>query len=385
MQKLRKAQQLMRERAYPFAIPYFMGALDDYDNMEEVMMEAWRCPNSEIAFQLLDEVEMSAGVRLMMVLGPNCFEETFSAYGDFGELPIAHHYMNVLGTIARMAYDHGKLDKAIAVSIKALRLSQADSIGQRSLFTTILLEAGRISDALSFCQVWLDPQYYGKKRPLGGCEFKPPRTDPLTAQEIEVIKNERPNINLLLDGAYAAFRIWGDCELARQYLSLGTHRNPIIFSKILAKKGNPPGPKAYANERPTQLEEAHNYRWQAQQLWVAEDAWNWISTNHDVQAAVLKTCSRGPCDQQESVPLQFKRCKGCKRTFYCGRDCQKMDWGWHRLVCNEKRILITAPEPRADGAPSPLNSLSARDGVYHVMKPEGAPPSHFLKEFGVYF
>lgn len=41
--------------------------------------------------------------------------------------------------------------------------------------------------------------------------------------------------SFLYDAAYAAFKLWGDCELARQYLLLGSKLNPIVLVKILGK------------------------------------------------------------------------------------------------------------------------------------------------------
>lgn len=36
-------------------------------------------------------------------------------------------------------------------------------------------------------------------------------------------------------GALAAFKLWGDCELARQYLSIAVDRNPNVLIKILGR------------------------------------------------------------------------------------------------------------------------------------------------------
>ena len=47
-------------------------------------------------------------------------------------------------------------------------------MGQRYWLGSVLLQAGRTADALSFAQVWFDPEYYGNWPPRGGCEFKTP-------------------------------------------------------------------------------------------------------------------------------------------------------------------------------------------------------------------
>ncbi len=112
-------------------------------------------------------------------------------------------------------------------------------MGQRFVLSSLLLKAGRFSDALSFCQVWLDPQYDGLNRPRGGCEFNPPNPELLTARLVEWHSKPWSPGKLLLNAAYAAFGLWGDCELARQYLVLGTRANPNIFVKVLARREKP--------------------------------------------------------------------------------------------------------------------------------------------------
>lgn len=43
----------------------------------------------------------------------------------------------------------------------------------------------------------------------------------------------------MYNGAMAAFRLYGDCELARQYLALGVERNSHICVKILGRVKRP--------------------------------------------------------------------------------------------------------------------------------------------------
>lgn len=77
-------------------------------------------------------------------------------------------------------------------------------------------------------------------------------------------------------------------------------------------------------------EEAHDYLWSGQDLWMEEDVWNWADSQPDVKALVLKKCSRAGCENHESRVAQFKRCGSCHLVFYCGTECQKADWQTHK-------------------------------------------------------
>lgn len=237
-------------------------------------------------------------------------------------------------------------------------------MGQRYILSSILLKAGRFADALSFCQVWLDPQYDGLNRPRGGCTFDPPNQEPLTPRLIEWCSKPWSPGNLLLNAAYAVFALWGDCELARQYLVLGTRANPGIFVKVLARREKPgrsfrsaftrmrselhPAPDGpYSRPRTTNgSDEAHDYRWLTQDLWAEPEAWVWINTNRDIIDIVVKTCSRVGCGRREMRPLDFKKCSGCRQAFYCGPECQRDDWQSHRQ--GERRSVFRAG--RADSS-----------------------------------
>lgn len=115
-------------------------------------------------------------------------------------------------------------------------------MGQREFLPGLLLRARRYEDALSFCQVWLDPQFDGKNRPLGGCTFAPPSTEPLSQEAMNSHRNDAISTTLLLDAALASFHLYGDCEQARQYLALGTNGNRRIVSEIWIGSSQPGKP-----------------------------------------------------------------------------------------------------------------------------------------------
>jgi len=54
----------------------------------------------------------------------------------------------------------------------------------------------------------------------------------------------------------------------------------------------------------------------------------------------LKKCSNAACDKQESAALKFLVCGSCKKngvaTAYCSKECQKIHWKTHQLICGKK-------------------------------------------------
>ncbi|KAL1946612.1 hypothetical protein VTO73DRAFT_14716 [Trametes versicolor] len=372
---LRKASELVKIQQYERSVPYFVDALQDYWTVDAVLQWAWRFPNKELALQLTEITEAKARAHLLQALGSDCFGESYYGYGEFWGLSDTRPYMRALGAIAHLAHRLGDYDKSIAASTEALRLCHGDNMGQRYILSSILLKAGRFADALSFCQVWLDPQYDGLNRPRGGCTFDPPNPEPLTPRLVEWHSKPWSPGDLLLNAAYAAFALWGDCELARQYLVLGTRANPGIFVKVLARREKPDGP--YSRPRTTNgSDEAHDYRWLTQDLWAEPEAWVWINTNRDLIDIVVKTCTREGCGRREMRPLDFKKCGGCRQAFYCGPECQREDWQAHRQACRQ----ANAPPARPDSPVFATSAFLNNPAALHAMTLDTSDDSSDLSD-----
>lgn len=58
-------------------------------------------------------------------------------------------------------------------------------------------------------------------------------------------------------------------------------------------------------------EEAQDYLWLTQDLWMEEDVWAWANNNFDAKDKVLKTCSLGTCSKREVRVAEYKRCSAC--------------------------------------------------------------------------
>lgn len=49
----------------------------------------------------------------------------------------------------------------------------------------------------------------------------------------------------------------------------------------------------------------------------------------------VRQCANFACGKWEDYPRQFAKCRRCKRTKYCSRDCQLNAWTYHRYWCHE--------------------------------------------------
>lgn len=49
----------------------------------------------------------------------------------------------------------------------------------------------------------------------------------------------------------------------------------------------------------------------------------------------VRQCANFACGKWEEFPRQFAKCRRCKRTKYCSRDCQLNAWTYHRYWCHE--------------------------------------------------
>lgn len=112
-------------------------------------------------------------------------------------------------------------------------------MGQRDLLGSILLQAGRTSDALFFAQAWLEDSIGDNGPPhLGGCDFKVPSSEQMSNDLVEKL-SKLPMDAMTYTAALASFKLFGDCPLARQYLRLGAKANPTVLMRISAKIPQP--------------------------------------------------------------------------------------------------------------------------------------------------
>jgi hypothetical protein len=47
----------------------------------------------------------------------------------------------------------------------------------------------------------------------------------------------------------------------------------------------------------------------------------------------IRQCAYWQCGKWEEYTRQFAKCRRCRRTKYCSKECQKGAWGSHRFWC----------------------------------------------------
>lgn len=59
----------------------------------------------------------------------------------------------------------------------------------------------------------------------------------------------------------------------------------------------------------------------------------------------VRQCAYFDCGKWESYPRQFAKCRRCKRTKYCLKDCQLKAWHYHRHWCVQSTPSVRTPTP----------------------------------------
>lgn len=57
------------------------------------------------------------------------------------------------------------------------------------------------------------------------------------------------------------------------------------------------------------------------------------SCRKDDSRGGIRQCANFDCGKWEEYPKQFAKCRRCKRSKYCSKQCQLDAWGWHKQWC----------------------------------------------------
>ncbi|KAF5326513.1 hypothetical protein D9611_000712 [Ephemerocybe angulata] len=333
---LNLARDMATKRKMNEALRYLKEALKDPHNLDaSIELATFARTPMEGVTTLEVAAERGRKILLEEWLGPTAFDDDGEFVGNYWGLLETRPYMRVLNSLSTVYFETKQYAKRTKVNIEMLRLCPLDNIGIRKVLGSGLIRDGRYADALSFAQTWLtESAMDGTPPPRGGTMFQAPSKQPLSAQDEARMSERGSSGEITHTAALAAFKLWGDCPIARQYLRIASKVNPFILVRVLGKVRRPSEP----NRIPRTVngpEDAHDYLWLIQDHWMIPAVWNWVNNNPDAKKVLLKTCSRTGCAQREGAVAQFKRCAACKLEMYCSADCQKVHWREHKPVCKE--------------------------------------------------
>ncbi|KAG2359636.1 hypothetical protein BDR07DRAFT_1336519 [Suillus spraguei] len=346
---LDRAEDLCRRKKPRKALPFLLKAMEDGNNLDAFIQAAYLFPLPE-ALKVLENAEAKGKEGLKRLLGATCFDDGSKEVGKYHSILETRPYMRVLQAQVRLYFEAGMFGKSSDTMIEMLRLCPGDNTSQRTWLGSMLISAGRTAEALSFVKQWT--AHNRRQTPSrGGTIFQAPSSDCLSSEHEQAL-SKRCDGSMLHTAALACFKLWGDCPVARQYLRLAARANPVILTKILAKIDKPRS----LNHNPRGFnspEEAQDYLWLTQNLWMDPVVWEWANNDMDAKKALLKSCSNVNCDAVEQNVTQFKRCAACKEVVYCTPECQKSHWKAHKPTCKQEKQIKDMVRAYQKGKPIP--------------------------------
>ncbi|KAF5326034.1 hypothetical protein D9611_000722 [Ephemerocybe angulata] len=223
------------------ALPYILKALEDPYNLEASIEFSAYAPNAAERIKTLEEAAERGKRILLQKLGPKAFDDDGDSVGHFWGLLETRPYMRVLNALLEMYFQANETAKSADMGIEMLRLCPGDNMGIRSKLGSALIRDGRYGDALSFAQAWSTKSTMDTGMPpkRGGTLFKKPTNKALSAAEEERLSDRWSSGELMHTAALASFKLFGDCELLRQYLRIASKVNPYILVRILGNIRRP--------------------------------------------------------------------------------------------------------------------------------------------------
>ncbi|KAG5356913.1 MYND-type zinc finger protein [Yarrowia sp. E02] len=73
----------------------------------------------------------------------------------------------------------------------------------------------------------------------------------------------------------------------------------------------------------------------------------------------IRQCAHFDCGKWEEFPRQFAKCRRCKRTKYCSRDCQLKAWNYHKHWCSTNPPNVASSRSGSSAVTSSAASVSS--------------------------
>ncbi|KAF7290758.1 Aldo/keto reductase [Mycena indigotica] len=318
----KRGEELLKRKKHAEAIPFFLKAMEDVNNLDACVAAALSMPTDE-GIRFLQSAEVKGRQSLQRILSPDCFE-TGCEYGagKFWGIVQTRPYMRLLGTLVRTYVHAARWDDAVyyclsilpsdltmdsKTNVEILRLCFSDNLGQRQWMGALLLHANRLEDALYFTQRWI---LADETPPGSGIDFRAPQRTPMTATQLEQAK-KWPDLQMVHSAALATFMLDGDSELARQYLHIAV-KYPEVMIKVLGRHKERHDVDTHAFRSSNGREDARDHLWLAQEFWMRDDVWAWVNSDPvDASTAVSGTGQlagrRGSIKDDSPIPMLLSK------------------------------------------------------------------------------
>ncbi|KAL7268299.1 hypothetical protein RUND412_009086 [Rhizina undulata] len=300
---------------------------------------------SKQKLELAQKVLPHAEKLMKRKFGEDCFQEGSDVYGHYWGVMNTRGFMRLMLDIQYYAAMEKEWELAMNMTERILRLNHGDNNGVRDRVPTYLMHLGKPLEALNFALGWIDPEHpllnkdtNCPKNGFGDLNLYPKSSfDPARRNTRQL--NTYGGASMIYDCALAIFKVFGPCELATSYVRLGHSANEHILPILLSSPSKYPTKQDFSPRSMGSRPEANNYVFVSGDLWKPEEVREWLRVAS--KDFGKKTCDGPGCTNVEERICQFQVCSGCRKSFYCGRDCQTKDWreGGHRPKCKREQKL----------------------------------------------
>jgi hypothetical protein len=83
------------------------------------------------------------------------------------------------------------------------------------------------------------------------------------------------------------------------------------------------------------------------------------SCRKDEQRGGVRQCAYHGCGKWETCPREFAKCRRCKRTKYCSKNCQLKAWGYHKHWCVDSSPASSSSANTGNATTVPNSSVGA--------------------------
>ncbi|KAF5326334.1 hypothetical protein D9611_000725 [Ephemerocybe angulata] len=306
------ARELIRQLRPHDALPFLTKALEDPLNLDASITLADISPTPR-ALEVLEEAVAKGRNFAVEWFGPNVFADDGQYVGHLWGVHEMRPFMRALHALALKYFEANQNPKCTEIWIELLRLSSNDNMGTRTCLGSALIRDGRYTDALSFAQNWLKPPRGSSEShpPHGGTVFATPTQDLLSNDdEVRLTKLAFVVGELAYTAALASFKVFGDCPLSTQYLRMASKINPHIILRIIGRVRQPNGLYEEEQRGMNGPEDAIDYLWLTQDLWMENSVWNWVNGNQDAKQATVKISALVAFEFPTAVPIARTHIRG---------------------------------------------------------------------------